>query len=105
MDKLMSYAWPGNIREVRSLVERMLLTTTHDLIRVADLPQHISGLRSIPGEGKHSSLKSALEFHEKRILLAAYEQYKTTVGVAEALGISQPSAARKLTKYKKESAR
>lgn len=38
---LVQYAWPGNIRELRNLVERLVLLSRADLIGPADLPQQI----------------------------------------------------------------
>lgn len=41
------------------------------------------------------SLPDALETLERRMILEAYKACGTTTGVAKALGISQPTAARK----------
>ena len=42
MDALMSYSWPGNIRELCNLVERLVLLTDRADIRLSDLPKNIS---------------------------------------------------------------
>jgi len=36
------YAWPGNVREMRNVVEGMLMLTTGDAVTVADLPVEIA---------------------------------------------------------------
>lgn len=41
MNILIAYDWPGNIREVRNFVERMVLLSKHDLISESDLPADI----------------------------------------------------------------
>jgi two-component system, NtrC family, response regulator HydG len=46
MTVLTDYAWPGNIRELENIVERLVVTGKHDTIRVADLPLE---LRVQPG--------------------------------------------------------
>jgi transcriptional regulator with GAF, ATPase, and Fis domain len=46
MDALMGYRWPGNIRELKNVVERIVLKTAGRPVRSADLPPEI--LRS-PG--------------------------------------------------------
>ena len=38
LEKLMSYHWPGNIRELRNVAERAILKTTGPMIRDIDLP-------------------------------------------------------------------
>ena len=37
MDVLLSYSWPGNGRELRNVVERMVMLTTDDIIRAQDI--------------------------------------------------------------------
>lgn len=98
LDILLDYNWPGNIREIESVIERVLLTSPDSVIPSAHLPDFIcSYARSL--NPKDFSLKKALEFYEKRIILRAFEQHKTTTATAHALGISQPSVVRKLKKY------
>ena len=38
IDICISYNWPGNIRELKNLVERMMVMAPHDLITKEDLP-------------------------------------------------------------------
>jgi transcriptional regulator with GAF, ATPase, and Fis domain len=38
MDALVSYRWPGNIRELKNVVERLVLKSNGQLVRPADLP-------------------------------------------------------------------
>ncbi len=45
------------------------------------------------------SIRDAFDEVEKQLIQKTYEQYKTTTKIAEVLGISQPSASRKLRKY------
>ncbi|WP_340701611.1 TyrR/PhhR family helix-turn-helix DNA-binding protein [Brevibacillus borstelensis] len=44
-------------------------------------------------------MQEAIEEVEKQLLQRAYDVHKTTTKVAKALGISQPSASRKLRKH------
>jgi DNA-binding NtrC family response regulator len=37
MDVLLSYSWPGNGRELRNVVERMVMLATDDIIRAQDI--------------------------------------------------------------------
>src|SRR5690349_19249881 len=38
MDALKSYRWRGNIRELRNAIERLMIMTTGDVVRLEDLP-------------------------------------------------------------------
>jgi DNA-binding NtrC family response regulator len=41
MDTLMAYRWPGNIRELRNVAERIILKTGGEVVRPGDLPSDI----------------------------------------------------------------
>jgi DNA-binding NtrC family response regulator len=41
LDLLVRYPWPGNIRELRNLTERMVLLASSNVIEPRDLPAHI----------------------------------------------------------------
>jgi PAS domain S-box-containing protein len=98
-DRLVSYQWPGNIRELENLVERLLLTTENEVIDERDLPEYISHRDDAMAELCSGNLTEAVEALEKRMIKNAYEKCGTTVGVARELGISQPTAVRKIRKY------
>ena len=74
-----AYSWPGNIRET------------------GELPEHLFR-RPPPSAG--NNLPAALEALERHMVLEAYKACGTTTGVAKALGISQPTAARKIARYR-----
>lgn len=102
LDVMLKYSWPGNIREVLSIIERVFLLTLEDEITPSALPDSINTEDIQTAMSETFTLKGAMDFYEKRILLQAYEKYKTTVAVAKVLGISQPSVARKLARYREE---
>ena len=43
MEALQRYRWRGNIRELRNTVERVLIMTLGDVVRIEDLPQDVRG--------------------------------------------------------------
>ncbi|WP_078593964.1 sigma-54 interaction domain-containing protein [Evansella clarkii] len=89
------YEWKGNVRELENMVER-LVVTNEGTVGVRDLP--VSFTEQKPsGEGR--SLPETLEEVERTMIQEAYKEYKSTYKVAEALGISQSSAARRVKKY------
>ncbi len=73
---LQAYAWPGNIRELENMVERLLLMRNGDIIRVEDLSDKIrsgksgkgAGVLNLPAEGY------PLEQLEREIVLEALER-------------------------------
>jgi transcriptional regulator with PAS, ATPase and Fis domain len=98
MDALEMYSWPGNVRELRNVVERLVIISEQLIIAEEDLPSHIQDGAFLERENK-LPLKNALHELEKKLVTRAFHKHKTTVATAKALGISQPSAARKITKY------
>ena len=48
MEALMAYRWPGNIRELKNVVERIVLRATGRTVRLADLPAEITSARPAP---------------------------------------------------------
>ena len=97
VDALTRYDWPGNIRELENLMERIVLTSNADWIDESILPEQIKEAERV--RGAKGSLRDAVAALEKRMVAAAYKKHGTTVGVAKELGISQPTAARKIKKY------
>ena len=98
-DRMVAYDWPGNIRELENITERLLLTTENEMVDEKDLPEDMRHKAEPMTELYDRSLTDAIEALEKHMICNAYEKYGTTVGVAEALGISQPTAVRKIRKY------
>ena len=48
MEALQRYRWRGNIRELRNTVERLLIMTPSDLVRIDDLPAEIRSADALP---------------------------------------------------------
>jgi PAS domain S-box-containing protein len=92
---LTNYTWPGNIRELANLVERLVVTTYHDSIDVGDLP---SVMQQLFPEPEPSSLKEAIARLERSLIKKAISKYGTTRAAAEALGISQSAIVQKIKK-------
>jgi len=49
LERIMTYDWPGNIRELHNVVERAVSFADTDTVEVRDLPEHIAGLRGSLG--------------------------------------------------------
>lgn len=64
---LAAAAWPGNIRQLRNVVERLVVTVENDVIHLKDLPVE---LQTRP-EGAAGTLAEAVEAAEKQAIVAA----------------------------------
>jgi two-component system response regulator AtoC len=71
LDRLVDYAWPGNIRELENVIERAAIIARSDRITPADLPLSISAPRPDVGESRDLSLKRARHELEAELILEA----------------------------------
>lgn len=93
--------WPGNIRELRHLIERTMLMTTGNELGVDDFS---AALAIQSGEGRRDFLPAVgsmtIEEIEKAMILKAVEHYDGNVSkIAEALGLSRAALYRRFEKY------
>jgi len=100
MDTLLAYDWPGNVRQLMNVCERILVMADGDVIDIQDLPQNIAGDISrgvLPTE--RMTLQQAMESFERSLLIDAMDEYGNQYKVADAMGINQSTVARKLKRY------
>ena len=107
VDLLSQYSFPGNIRELSNLVERMVIMTKGAIIDLSSLPKYIKESVKLPfnkvKKWQGFSLKQALREFEMQIIQEATKKCKNQQELAKLLGISQPTVARKLRSYKLKS--
>ena len=60
MDALEGYSWPGNIRELRNVIDRALAIAETAGITVDDLPERMRGLRAPLLSAQPASSESAI---------------------------------------------
>jgi len=105
LDVLVHYHYPGNVRELMNICERLVVMSDTEMIDVDDLPQDVvarTGGRSCLVDSRWAnemSMVQILESVEKSVLSEASKKYRKQQDLAEALGMSQPTVARKLQKY------
>ncbi|WP_227935327.1 sigma-54 interaction domain-containing protein [Alkalihalobacillus deserti] len=98
---LKSYNWPGNIRELSNLIERMIFTTDNEMLTIENLPYEYRESSNINEMITESiTLKEAVEYTEEKVLSNAAKKYNTTYEIAKVLATSQATVVRKLKKYK-----
>lgn len=100
LDIFSAYSWPGNLRQLENLIEK-LVVTTDSVIEASDLPEHMlqHTKARIPSASLPAALDDALAEVEKQLVTAAYQKLGSTRRVAEHLRISQTKAARLIRKY------
>lgn len=100
-DALLSYSWPGNVREVRNVIERALILNPGLTLQLPDLPavSEPTGTSSTPAD-TNLNLRSALGRREKEVVLEALRQ---SAGVrkeaSRLLGIDQRNLGYYLRKH------
>jgi PAS domain S-box-containing protein len=105
IDALVHYRYPGNVRELMNICERLVVMSDSEVIDVGDLPQDVvAGAGVVPGlplshwPGE-MSMAQILESVEKSVLSEACKHQRKQEDIAAALGMSQPTVARRLQKY------
>lgn len=98
MQSLLSYDWPGNIRELENTIERLVVTSREDCI-TQDVLAGISPVMARPEIRAELSLQEYLENEEKRLIADAYLKGGSTRKAAAILKISQSNLVKKMKKY------
>lgn len=102
MDALLAYPYPGNLRELMNLCERLVVMAESQRIDVNDLPAAVTaGMPSQIACGidlidTGQSLPQVIGALERDIIIEALEKYGTQAKAAKALGINQSTIARKM---------
>ncbi|MFN3152501.1 sigma-54-dependent transcriptional regulator [Bremerella sp.] len=97
---LMSANWPGNVRQLRNVIERLVVTASSDLITAADLPTELSSVARSTSSTEVRSLAEVTEEAEKEailISLAANEYHREQT--AKVLGVSVRTLHYKMSRY------
>ncbi len=101
---LLQYEYPGNVRELANLMERLIVVADQDTITARDIPNSVSSYYASAGKPaflspENASLKSALERYESMIIKEAVRKYGSQRKAARALKIDQGTISRKLRKH------
>jgi DNA-binding NtrC family response regulator len=93
---LLRYSWPGNVRQLRNLIERIVLLEKGPTLGVEHLPQEITeAVNEAPGTSSRSSLSLA-EIEERHIKQVMRMTTGNKSRAARILGISRPTLIEKL---------
>ena len=96
LNYLQQYEWPGNVRQLRNVIENMLVMGDEKVLTLRNLPKYLSGN---PLSEQHPSGKGGfnLENLEKEAILSALKKsFGNRTHAAHTLGISVRTLQRKL---------
>ncbi len=106
LNKLFSHDWPGNIRELKNVIERASIISDQDLIDENwilfghDIERTIKGLKATSfNELQIHSLKEMVGLYEKGILKSTLKKYPSIRKSAKALKLSHTAIINKIKKY------
>jgi two-component system, NtrC family, nitrogen regulation response regulator NtrX len=102
---LEEYSWPGNIRQLRNIVERLLIMVTDDIIGIDEIKKHIdteSDLKSediLYGKFEDYKLNTAVDEFEKSFIEKKLKENNFNISkTAKALGIYSSNLYSKINK-------
>ncbi|HKC64454.1 MAG TPA: sigma-54 dependent transcriptional regulator [Pyrinomonadaceae bacterium] len=99
---LLSYSWPGNVRQLESAIERAILLCEGDLITVDDLPLEVRQEARPQSEGAFKLPPEGISFEdvERSLIIQAMEQtdYNITKA-AKLLGLTFRTLQYRLEKF------
>jgi len=102
------YGWPGNIRELENLIERLVLMAGEDTIVLEDIPAELKLAASAPQvsgtDGLEKPFKDVMKSHmedvEKQAIIRCLEECGGNVTkAAQRLGLSRKGLQLKMIKY------
>ncbi|MBC8461903.1 MAG: sigma-54-dependent Fis family transcriptional regulator, partial [Deltaproteobacteria bacterium] len=101
---LKKYQWPGNIRELKNLIERLVIMSPGSLIQAKDIPPPFNRLsdmkESFDSALMFDSIKEAREKFERAFIETKLLEFNGNISqTAEAIGIERSNLHRKIKAY------
>jgi transcriptional regulator with PAS, ATPase and Fis domain len=96
-EAMLAYSWPGNVREIKNVIERAVVLTSGSIIELGDLPVEF---RSVGASAQPGGGGNRLEEIEKRTLQDALLSAEWNVSAAaRSLGISRNTIRYRMQKH------
>ena len=103
MSVLQEFDWPGNIRELENVIERIMISIDDNIITKAQVERAMGVMTESVGmdlsnlEGK--TMTELMDEYEKYILESMLAKYKRASEVGRALGMNKSTLSRRMKKY------
>lgn len=97
------HEWPGNVRQLENLIERLVILNEDEVIGVKHLPflENVSDHQPLLIQvNEPVSLAKAVEMVEKELLKKTIKAYPSIRQAAKILGVTHPTVLNKIQKYK-----
>ncbi|HEY9578077.1 MAG TPA: sigma 54-interacting transcriptional regulator, partial [Pseudobacillus sp.] len=106
IDLLSIYPWPGNVRQLENMIERIVVTSRKTEVDAPAIQHLIPWKKDIikapPVFEQLMPLQEAIDVVEEQLITMAMEQYKSVKLAAKVLDISQPTMSRKYKKIREK---
>ncbi|NOI13148.1 transcriptional regulator TyrR [Vibrio hepatarius] len=101
IDQLISYQWPGNMRQLENMVLRALTELESNVLTpdLFHLPQLESTSNNLPTINLDGSLDEIMKEYESQVLERLYQSFPSSRKLAKRLNVSHTSVANKLREY------
>lgn len=102
VDCLCGYSFPGNVRELANLIERLVVLTPNEAIDLEDLPAAVRSPerpQDFPLNGDKWNLTRVVEQVEKELIVKALAECGTQRKAARKLGVDHTTLSRKARRY------
>ncbi len=104
---MQAYDWPGNIRELKNIMERLVIMTSGQVIETSQLPEIIlekgnerRGITRDDHHSENSSLRGAREEFEREFIIQRLDEHDWNITkTAEAIELERSNLHRKIRSY------
>ncbi len=102
LQAMMRYSWKGNVRELKNMVERLIIMVEGDIIEAKHLPEYMRGeaLFALPDAKKIKTLKEFREIAERDFILAKLKENNWNISqTAREIDTPRSNLYKKLENY------
>ena len=102
LEALTRYPWKGNVRQLKNVIERLMIMTDKDVIGARDLPEEIRGEHRVylPDASSVKTLKDFRDTAEKEFILAKLEESGWNISLtAREIDTPRSNLYKKLEQY------